>query len=326
MSTVDEVDRCSAAPRDAAPDGARRAPAGDDQRGHGPGLAHGRRRDAPRAASGCARCSCSSAAERGDERRSCARRRRSSWCTWRRWSTTTSSTPRRCAAAARPCSRAAAAATATATGDFLFSRAFALLAANGDERAGARRCRTRASRSRAASWRSATTPTGVDVDEERYLLRCELKTASLFAAACRLGALAPAAARPSRRRARGVRPRGRARVPDARRRARRQRPGRAHRQAARHRPARRDGHAAADPRARVRPGAGGSTCATSGRAQQAEAVCDRIAATGALEETRERAASWSPRRSSRSTAWTTTWTRRWRTSPTASPRATRDQA
>ena len=48
----------------------------------------------------------------------------------------------------------------------------------------------RASRSLAASSRSATMPTGSDVDEQRYMLRCELKTASLFAAACMLGALA----------------------------------------------------------------------------------------------------------------------------------------
>ena len=120
----------------------------------------------------------------------CAPRPPSSWSTWRRSCTTTSSTARRCAAAAPTVFATRGRETATATGDFLFSRAFALLAANGDARAGAGARRTRASRWRAASWRSATMPTGVDVDEERYLLRCELKTASLFSAACRLGALA----------------------------------------------------------------------------------------------------------------------------------------
>ena len=57
-----------------------------------------------------------------------APRPRSSSSTWRPWSTTTCSTPRRCAAAARPWSPAPGAPTATAVGDLLFSRAFAELA------------------------------------------------------------------------------------------------------------------------------------------------------------------------------------------------------
>ena len=77
---------------------------------------------------------------------------------------------------------------ATATGDLLFSRAFAELAATG--RAQAVRFLSEASSSlargelmqRADAWREDVTP-------ERYLERCRLKTASLFAAACRLGAL-----------------------------------------------------------------------------------------------------------------------------------------
>jgi geranylgeranyl pyrophosphate synthase len=78
---------------------------------------------------------------------------------------------------------------AVATGDFLFSRAFALLALNRDVeqvRALANACLALA-RGELAQRHDAFSP---DVTEERYLMRCELKTASLFAAACRLGALA----------------------------------------------------------------------------------------------------------------------------------------
>ena len=77
---------------------------------------------------------------------------------------------------------------ATTTGDLLFSRAFAELAASGS--AGAVRALSEASSSlargelmqRADAWKEDVTP-------ERYLERCRLKTASLFEAACRLGAL-----------------------------------------------------------------------------------------------------------------------------------------
>jgi octaprenyl-diphosphate synthase len=79
-------------------------------------------------------------------------------------------------------------AMATATGDLLFSRAFAELAANG--RADELRVLSSASSAlaqgelaqREDAW-DATIPTG------RYLERCELKTAALFEAAARLGAL-----------------------------------------------------------------------------------------------------------------------------------------
>lgn len=78
---------------------------------------------------------------------------------------------------------------ATATGDLLFSRAFAELASNGS--APAIRVLSRASSDlargelmqRADAWRG-------DVALERYLERCRLKTAVLFRAACELGALA----------------------------------------------------------------------------------------------------------------------------------------
>jgi geranylgeranyl pyrophosphate synthase len=78
-------------------------------------------------------------------------------------------------------------AIATATGDLLFSRAFAELAAGG-----------RADQVRVLSEASSALAEGellqredawnVDVAHERYLHRCDLKTARLFEAACRLGA------------------------------------------------------------------------------------------------------------------------------------------
>jgi geranylgeranyl pyrophosphate synthase len=77
---------------------------------------------------------------------------------------------------------------ATATGDLLFSRAFAELTATGSEEAV--RALSAASSAlargelmqRADAWSEDVTP-------ERYLERCRLKTASLFEASCRLGAL-----------------------------------------------------------------------------------------------------------------------------------------
>jgi geranylgeranyl pyrophosphate synthase len=78
--------------------------------------------------------------------------------------------------------------TAVATGDLLFSRAFAELACNGD-----------LAQLRALSDASSALAEGellqredayaAHVAVERYLRRCELKTAALFEAACRLGAL-----------------------------------------------------------------------------------------------------------------------------------------
>jgi geranylgeranyl pyrophosphate synthase len=77
---------------------------------------------------------------------------------------------------------------ATATGDLLFSRAFAELALNG--RADEVRVLSAASSAlaqgellqRADAWNLA-------IPRERYLHRCDLKTARLFEAACELGAL-----------------------------------------------------------------------------------------------------------------------------------------
>ncbi len=78
-------------------------------------------------------------------------------------------------------------AMATATGDLLFSRAFAELALN--RRADQVRVLSDASNAlahgellqRADAWDASTT-------RERYMRRCDLKTARLFEAACRLGA------------------------------------------------------------------------------------------------------------------------------------------
>ena len=79
-------------------------------------------------------------------------------------------------------------AIATATGDLLFSRAFAELAANG-----------RPDEIRLLSDASSALAEGellqredawvLDISRERYLHRCDLKTARLFQAACALGAL-----------------------------------------------------------------------------------------------------------------------------------------
>jgi len=79
-------------------------------------------------------------------------------------------------------------AVATATGDLLFSRAFAELADGGS--ADAVRVLSRASRELALgelAQRADAWDTGVSVS--RYLERCRLKTAVLFRAACQLGAL-----------------------------------------------------------------------------------------------------------------------------------------
>ena len=77
---------------------------------------------------------------------------------------------------------------ATATGDLLFSRAFAELASTGSGNA-VRALSTASSAlaggelmQRADAWSEHVSP-------ERYLERCRLKTASLFEASCRLGAL-----------------------------------------------------------------------------------------------------------------------------------------
>jgi len=75
---------------------------------------------------------------------------------------------------------------ATATGDLLFSRAFALLADAGDARSVAllADASVALARGELAQRRDAF---DLGVDEERYLSRCRLKTGRLFECACLLG-------------------------------------------------------------------------------------------------------------------------------------------
>ncbi|HEX7610237.1 MAG TPA: polyprenyl synthetase family protein, partial [Solirubrobacteraceae bacterium] len=81
---------------------------------------------------------------------------------------------------------------AVATGDLLFSRAFAELARNGDA---TQLCALSEASSALAAGELLQREDAYasHVAVERYLRRCELKTAALFEAACRLGALAAAA-------------------------------------------------------------------------------------------------------------------------------------
>ncbi len=75
---------------------------------------------------------------------------------------------------------------ATAVGDLLFSRAFALLAEHGDERAVALLAEASVALARGElSQRHDAFDTAIS--EQRYLERCRLKTAKLFECACRLG-------------------------------------------------------------------------------------------------------------------------------------------
>ncbi len=77
---------------------------------------------------------------------------------------------------------------ATATGDLLFSRAFAELARTGSR--ASVRVLSRASAELAAGELMQRADAWQAVSVERYLERCRLKTAVLFRAACELGALA----------------------------------------------------------------------------------------------------------------------------------------
>jgi geranylgeranyl pyrophosphate synthase len=82
----------------------------------------------------------------------------------------------------------AGAGTATAVGDFLFSRAFADLTGTGND--GAVRALAFASSALArGELMQREDAWSADVSRDRYLERCDLKTARLFEAACRLGAL-----------------------------------------------------------------------------------------------------------------------------------------
>jgi geranylgeranyl pyrophosphate synthase len=80
---------------------------------------------------------------------------------------------------------------AIATGDLLFSRAFAELARNG-ERAQLQALSQASSALAEGELLQREDAYPAHVPVERYLRRCELKTAALFDAACRLGALTAA--------------------------------------------------------------------------------------------------------------------------------------
>jgi geranylgeranyl pyrophosphate synthase len=75
---------------------------------------------------------------------------------------------------------------ALGTGDLLFSRAFALLAEAGEARSVALLAEASVSLARGELMQRQDA-FDLDVDEERYLARCELKTARLFECACLLG-------------------------------------------------------------------------------------------------------------------------------------------
>jgi geranylgeranyl pyrophosphate synthase len=77
---------------------------------------------------------------------------------------------------------------ATATGDLLFSRAFAELT-DGGELDDVRALSAAASALAAGELMQRADAWNASVPLERYLHRCELKTGSLFEAACRLGAI-----------------------------------------------------------------------------------------------------------------------------------------
>jgi geranylgeranyl pyrophosphate synthase len=77
---------------------------------------------------------------------------------------------------------------AAATGDLLFSRAFAELASTGSPDAVRALSEASSALARGELMQRADAWSG-DVTPERYLERCRLKTASLFSASCRLGAL-----------------------------------------------------------------------------------------------------------------------------------------
>ena len=144
-------------------------------------------------------------------------------------------------------------AMAIATGDLLFSLAFAELARNDERDAaaravgrqlGARRRRAAPARGRLRGARGRRALPAPLRAEDGGAVRGGLPTG---------GADGGARLRRAGRRAGRFCAAHRPGLSDARRRARRVRPGRAHGQGARHGPARRHGHAAADPRARTRP-------------------------------------------------------------------------
>ena len=165
-----------------------------------------------------------------------------------------------------------------AAGDYLFARGVRDARRDGVARA-CRGPRRRLARARARRGAPAPQRHDPDTSVEAYLERCALKTGSLFEAACVLGGGRA-----------GVRPSPRGRLPDRRRRPRLLgRDGRDGEDPG-HGPARRDADAPAPPRgARGRHGAralaGGSL----------EGALVRVAATGALERSRQMALDYARR-------------------------------
>ncbi len=241
-------------------------------------------------ASACARCWSCSAPGRAEARPLFAGRPRSSSSTWRPWSMTTCWTRRRSAADTRRWSPAPGRDRALAVGDLLFSRAFAELGSGwqpatggaslqGIGGAGARRAGPAARRLRRRDLRGAIP--GALRAEDGPPVRVRLRDR----AAGRLRAPGGGPWR-STRRARGLRSRDRPRLSAPRRRARRHGPAGADGQGPRDRPVGRHRDPALDPRPRARSAPGRPGSASSSAPTGAEAVCDRIAATGVLDQVR----------------------------------------
>ena len=303
---------------------------GPRRRAWAPRRGHARRR----AASACGRCSCSCAAPATGRRLVSAgggggaaphghprpRRR--------------AGPRRRCAGAVPRSSPRPAARAATATGDLLFSRAFAELAAHWERGRGRARLSAASSAlargelmQRADAWLGGrgrrALPRALPPEDGEPLRR----------RACRLGALFGGPPRAIATALGCFGERHRPGVPDARRRARRLGPGGAHGQAARHRPSGRHRHAAADPRAREGPRAARAMarvatdaaarrrrCATGSppRAHSSECPPPGARARGRRRSQAPRPDSGLLRRSARTGA--PAW------SPTASSSATREGA
>ena len=121
--------------------------------------------------------------------RCCAPPPRSSCCTWRRSCTTTCSTAPSCGAGGRPWPHEYGDEMAVSAGNFLLARAFSELVGS-RRRRGGRRC------SAPPPW-GLSEGEGLQADDahasrsrvDEYVRRCRRKTADLFSAACRLGAL-----------------------------------------------------------------------------------------------------------------------------------------